>query len=103
MDIKAVTQENRMLITLAGSIDEVGALKLEEFFGRIDLKIVSQVTLDFHQVAYIGSAGVGILLLLYKRMALQNGRIAIEKIPKEIFGLLAHDMNLGQVFALSSL
>jgi hypothetical protein len=46
---------------------------------------------------------VGILLLLYKKMASHQGRISIQNIPKGIYSLLANDMNLGQIFSLSSL
>ena len=102
MELKAAAQGDQMHISVAGSIDEIGAQELEDHFKRIDLTSTKDVILNFKQVGYIGSAGVGILLLLYKRVALHNGRVIIENIPKELYSLLADDMNLGRVFTLSS-
>jgi len=103
MEVKAVIQGDQAHVSIAGHVDEVGAQRLEDHFNRLDLKAIKQVIIDFKEVAYIGSAGIGILLLLYKKVALHNGRVIIEKIPRELYTLLADDMNLGRVFTLSSI
>lgn len=103
MEVKITTEGAQIHMLVSGSIDEIGAQKLEDCFNKLDLKSAKEVLFNFKQVTYIGSAGVGILLLLYKKLALHNGRIIIESIPKELYSLLADDMNLGRVFTLSSL
>lgn len=103
MELRTAIEGDRIHISLGGGIDEIEAQKLENYFNKLDLKSINQVVLNFKKVAYIGSAGVGILLLLYKKVALHNGKVVIEEIPKELYSLLADDMNLGRVFTLTSL
>ena len=103
MKIKVVTNKDQIDISIAGNIDETGAEKLENSFNKLDISQVKQVNINFRQIEYIGSAGVGSLLLLYKKLALLNGKIIINEIPKEIYALLMHDMNLGQIFTLKSI
>lgn len=103
MKTEIVIQTDQMHVKLEGRVDEVGAVELEKCFRDMDSNVVRQVILDFRQVSYLGSSGVGILLLLYKKMASHQGRISIQNIPKGIYSLLANDMNLGQLFSLSSL
>lgn len=101
MDIKTVGKQFR--IAVSGAIDELGAEEMEGLFRQPDIQSAEQVVLDFREVIYIGSAGVGALLLLYKRIAPGNGEIIIENIPAEIYRLLEKDMNLGHVFTMRSL
>ena len=96
-------QEKQARIILSGSIDELGAQELENLFENPDILSAEKVILDFREVVYIGSAGVGTLLLLYKKIAPENGEIIIENIPSDIYRLLANDMNLGHIFTMRGL
>ncbi|MFP5213278.1 MAG: STAS domain-containing protein [Acidobacteriota bacterium] len=103
MDLKLVDGKEHVRISVEGNVDEVGAKKLEEAFHGLNLASVMTVTLDFKQVKYIGSAGIGILLLLYKKLALHQGKIVIENMPKDIYTLFSQGMNLGRVFTMKTL
>jgi len=96
-------QEKQMHIAISGAIDELGSEEMERIFSQQDIHSCERVILDFREVRYIGSAGVGALLLLYKRIAPGNGEVVIENIPADIYRLLAKDMNLGHVFTMRSL
>ncbi|MGE0085402.1 MAG: STAS domain-containing protein [Desulfococcaceae bacterium] len=96
-------KEKQVRISISGSVDEPGAQEMENFFENPDILSAEQVILDFREVGYIGSAGVGTLLLLYKKIAPGNGEVIIENIPPDIYRLLAKDMNLGHIFTMRSL
>lgn len=100
MELQSKTTGDTVEFRLIGSVDEAGARELGKAFQKLPDQGVGQVVLDFAAVTYIGSAGVGKLLLLYKKVALSGGRISIEHIPGHIHTLLAKDMNLGQLFTL---
>ncbi len=102
MDLKSVSDGGRVRIAVNGDLDEVGARRLEAHLGQLKTDSGQEVVLDFRNVTYIGSAGVGVLLLLYKRLALNKGRVVIENTPKEIYSLLADGMNLGRVLTMTS-
>jgi anti-anti-sigma factor len=66
-------------VSVSGSIDELGAEKMEQCFSDIDPLAIKHVVLDFGSIDYIGSAGVGTLLLLYKKLAPARWRCAYKK------------------------
>ena len=66
-------------VIASGSIDELGAEKMEQCFADIDPLAIKHVILDFGKIDYIGSAGVGTLLLLYKKLAPQDGDVHVKK------------------------
>ncbi len=101
MEIKSVAEADRLRITVTGSINAVGAEELDSYLKGVDVASTKQIVFDFRSVDYIGSAGIGVLLLFYKRVALQGGRIAIENIRKDLYHMIADGMNLGRAFTLS--
>jgi len=103
MELKVASNKDQVNISIAGSIDEIGAEDLEKCFNKLDPHSVHEVIINFRHLDYIGSAGIGTLLLLYKKLAFNNGKIIINEIPKQIYDLMMHDMNLGQLFTLKSI
>ena len=101
MEIKVAREAQKVRIAISGSIDEVGAQKLDSSLRSIDAKATGEVIFDFKHIDYIGSAGIGVILLFYKRLGFHGGRIAIENIPNELYTLLADEMNLRRAFSLS--
>lgn len=102
MEIKVVREAEKIRVAILGSIDEVGAQKLDNELRKLDATSTKEVLFDFSRLDYIGSAGIGVILLLYKRLGFHGGRIAIENISKDLYPLLANEMNLGRAFSLSS-
>ena len=91
MDItknKVVTPEGTVLnVSIDGRIDATNA---EEFRDSIsaDLKRVNVLTLDFQNVDYISSVGIRSLLLLFKQLRRQDGRMEIININEQVREIL---------------
>ena len=91
MDItknKVVTPEGTVLnVSVDGRIDATNA---EEFRDSInaDLKRVKILKLDFQNVDYISSVGIRSLLLLFKQLRRQDGRMEIININEQVREIL---------------
>ncbi|WP_459916101.1 STAS domain-containing protein [Desulfocicer niacini] len=55
--------------------------------------------IDFAKVSYIGSAGVGKFLLLYKNLVLDDACIRFINVAPDIYSLLM-DMKLDEIFSI---
>ena len=72
---------NRVRFEIAGIIDRQGAEVLKKNFGKLDISSVKELVLDFGKVRYIGGSGVGKLLMFYKKMKTNGGKLHIENDP----------------------
>ena len=85
---KVVTPEGTVLnVSIDGRIDASNA---EEFRDTIsaDLKRVKVLKLDFQNVDYISSVGIRSLLLLFKQLRRQDGRMEIININDQVREIL---------------
>ncbi|MEW5913138.1 MAG: STAS domain-containing protein [Thermodesulfobacteriota bacterium] len=99
MDIKVTPGEDRVKIVLVGNVDERGAEELKRRLLDLDLGAMQEVELDFSGVTFIGSAGIGKLLLLYKNLAAHGGKLRIQNLSKDILTMFKV-IKLDQVFQL---
>jgi anti-anti-sigma factor len=100
MDISARHESGRLLVILVGRIDEAGAARLKTELAAAETAEVREVVLDVGGVTFIGSAGIGKLLVLYNKVAKRNVAIRLVNVPADIFSLF-HSMKLDQLFSLS--
>ena len=100
MDINIKPQGDRVLIELAGSVDELGAEELKRRFLELDVPQLKEVVFDFGAVTFIGSAGIGKLLLFYKSLAGQGGKVTIMNMNKDIHTMFKV-VKLDKIFNLS--
>lgn len=73
-----------------GRIDAPNAQRLLDDLSS-DLKRVKALNIDFRHVDYISSVGIRSLLILFKQMRRQNGKLVITNINdevKEVFKLI---------------
>ena len=85
---RVVTPEGTVLnVSVDGRIDATNA---EEFRDTIsaDLKRVNVLSLDFQNVDYISSVGIRSLLLLFKQLRRQDGRMEIININEQVREIL---------------
>ena len=85
---KVATPEGTVLnVLIDGRIDATNA---EEFRDSIstDLKRVKVLNLDFQNVDYISSVGIRSLLLLFKQLRRQDGRMEIININDQVREIL---------------
>ena len=100
MEIRSSKEGSSVKFTVSGEIDEKGAEELKTRFSGDYSPSHGTVYFDFGGVTHIGSAGLGKLLLFYKRVASDGGNIRIENIPSDIFALM-QQLKLETVFTLS--
>lgn len=84
MELSVKSQGDTAKIGIVGSIDERGAEELKRRFSEIDATKVKEVVFDFAGVTFIGSAGIGKLLLFYRNIASNGGKVSIENMSKDI-------------------
>jgi anti-anti-sigma factor len=83
-----------------GNIDERRAEELKRHFRDLDPSTINEVVFDFRNVNHIGSAGIGKLLLFYKDMALNGGKIRIENASETVYELF-NVLKLDTIFVVS--
>jgi anti-anti-sigma factor len=88
MPITIETLDKTIRLRLVGEIDHTGAEELKTTFNGLPLTGKQEVVLNFKDVRFIGSAGLGKLLLMYKRLSAEKIQMRIESPSASIHQLL---------------
>ncbi len=98
MDIKVNSSGDSGRLEVTGDIDEKGA---EIFKARLsELKQLKKVDIDFSHVGYIGSSGIGKLLLFYKNITLQGGKVTLSNVGPDLYNLF-RELKLDSIFTIT--
>ncbi len=100
MNITIENQDDRSLITISGNIDEAGAEDMKKVFTTLDLTKIKLVVVDLSGVETMGSSAIGKLLLFYKHLAENQGKLRIEKLSAQLYELFG-ELKLDTLFAIS--
>ena len=76
------------IVELGGDIDGKTAGEIQEHI-LPQIETASKVLLDMSQVEYMSSAGLRMLLLLYRQMKKNDGRIVLVGLSEEIQDIMA--------------
>ncbi len=78
MDVKFERQDKTLTVFLRGEIDHhaAGGLR-EQIDGAVVSSGVSCLILDFSEVSFMDSSGIGLILGRYKRMCARGGRLQV--------------------------
>jgi len=77
------------IIALSGSVDSKNAPAIrDELLGS--LKDAKNVIIDMTEVNYLSSAGLRLLLLVYRDIAARNGKVVLVGVSDEIQGVMAN-------------
>ena len=87
MELNINQQGDTVKITIIGNVDERGAETLKTRFRELNVSQVKDLSFDFSQVSHIGSAGIGKLLLFYKDLAINGGKISVYNVSDSIYEL----------------
>ena len=87
MNIRIANEGEKTTVYLSGSIDIPGAETLKKAFNQIAENNPKEVCIDFDEVNFIGSSGIGKLLLFYKKFTSKGGKVQIINLNKEIKAL----------------
>ena len=101
MEITVTQNEDQVRIEIAGSIDERGAEEMKRRFLELDVSSIREVVFDFTGVTFVGSAGIGKLLLFYKSLAANGGGIRIENMSNDIYTMFKV-VKLDKIFNISA-
>lgn len=78
MTVEAKKEENKLILKIAGRIDNTTAPLLEgEIRDRMDSD-TTEILMDFFLLEYISSAGLRVLLTMQKLMNKRNGKMRIK-------------------------
>lgn len=94
-----IIQGGARLFLLSGDLDTKGALVIEDLIEQLIEDNWLKVILDFAEVAFVSSAGVGVLLGLVSTIREKGGEVFFTNLSpkvKSVFGLL----NLDDYFKL---
>lgn len=100
MEFTTSQNNHDIRFTINGDIDEKGAADLKAGFEGLKLSNQKNIIFDFAKVTYIGSAGLGKLLLFYKNLATAGIEMRVENSKPEIRDLLK-ELHLDTLFTVS--
>jgi len=100
MEVIVTRDGNQARLEIKGDIDEPGAEDLKKRFRELKISLLREVTFDFKEVSHIGSAGIGKLLLFYKDLALNGGKMGIENVSETVYELFKV-LKLDTIFSIS--
>jgi anti-anti-sigma factor len=84
MNVKLTVEGPKTLMEVSGSVDIPGAEYLKKSLTKVLDSETSETVIDFREVSFIGSSGIGKLLLFYKNFTAKGGKISIVNMNKEI-------------------
>jgi anti-anti-sigma factor len=84
MNVKLTVDGQKTLMEVSGSVDIPGAEYLKKSLTKVLESDATETVIDFREVSFIGSSGIGKLLLFYKNFTAKGGKISIINMNKEI-------------------
>ena len=88
MEVCINTSENIVIITVEGSIDSKTAGHLQsQILGKVSE--TNNVLLDLYKVDFVSSAGLRVLLLIYRQIKSKNGKVILVGVSDEIRDVMA--------------
>lgn len=83
MNVDITTKENMTIISIEGSIDSKTAGELQsKIMGKVSE--TDKVLLDLTKVDFVSSAGLRLLLMIYRQIKSKNGKIILVGVCDEI-------------------
>lgn len=89
MNVTTLRDAGVTRVELEGSIDGKSAPQIREELSTA-LQQVQKVMLDISRVDYLSSAGLRLLLLLYREITSRNGKLVLVGVSPEIRTVMSH-------------
>ncbi len=99
MDISITQGSDQIRMQISGDIDERGAAEMKREFERLDLSGVTEGVFNLRDVNYIGSAGLGKLLLFYKKLSANDAVMKVEY-PSDMVRDILIELKLDSLFSI---
>ncbi|MGN0457334.1 MAG: STAS domain-containing protein [Acutalibacteraceae bacterium] len=94
MQITTNISNQNLIISLSGRLDTMTSTQLEEEINRNSLDEIETVTLNMRALEYISSAGLRVILMLYKKLTSVGGKLRLVNVNDmimEIFTMTGMD------------
>lgn len=88
MELAKEVREGITVISINGDIDGATAPKLQEFVVA-DIQPNCQIFLDTSQVEYMSSAGLRVLLVLYRKINESQGKLVLVGVSRDIYDAMS--------------
>jgi len=100
MELKVDYDGSTARVTIVGDIDDDGANKLKAKLIVLAGQNLTEVIFDFAKVRFIGSTGIGKMLLFYKNLAAKGGRLSVINMNEDLHAMFSV-IKLDKVFNIS--
>lgn len=101
MELNVKYEQPNAWISIRGDIDDDGAAILKNKLMELQGRVLQEVVIDFSGVSYIGSTGIGKMLLFYKAISQTGGGIRIINMSDDLYKMFKI-VKLDKVFDLST-
>ncbi len=81
MNVKTTVDGKTTIVKIEGRVDEKGAQILGENLSKLSAKGVNQMLVDLSGVEFIGSSGIGKLLVVAREAQKSGGQVSLCSIP----------------------
>ncbi|MDS1030122.1 anti-sigma F factor antagonist [Bacillota bacterium LX-D] len=89
MNIEIKAEEGTLIVEISGELDMVVADEFKQKVERLlSQKKYDKLILDFKNVSFIDSSGLGVILGRYKTISQYNGRMAIVSVQNPVQKIL---------------
>ena len=89
MNVTTLSEPGVTRVELESSIDGKTAPQIREELSAA-LQQVQKLIIDMSRVDYLSSAGLRLLLLLYREIAARNGKLVLLRVSPEIRTVMSH-------------
>lgn len=87
MEIRVERKDDQATLFLGGAIDIEGSEALKAELAKLSDGRLREAVLDFADVTFIGSSGIGKLLLFYKNFSGGGGRVRVARLNANLLSL----------------
>lgn len=89
MQIEKKIERQTLSLSLAGELDMRTSENLRQAIDtEIDRRGIRTVILDLHDVSFVDSSGLGVILGRYKKLMLLGGKVIIKHVPPHIYKIM---------------
>ena len=89
MDCKYIKEEKTLLLKITEELDHHTVEKIRRKADyEIERFIPRKVILDFNQVSFMDSAGIGLILGRYKNISLLGGKLEVVNVSSQVIKIL---------------
>lgn len=85
MYLKFNKNQDKLIISLLGELDHHSAEEVRvKIDDRIDRDNIKKVILDFSQVTFMDSSGIGVVIGRFKKMQNRDGKVCVADVNKTV-------------------